>query len=420
MAKRHSTRTGHLELLFLRLEELVLANSGEDEFEEIFKLLIAKLWDERNQPGQFRDQGVADRTAAAINNLLQQAVREWPGVLDESNSRLTPGHLAICVDALSRHTLSEESLEVLDGFFEFLVARGTKGAKGQFFTPRPVVELCVRMLRPMPEETVLDPACGSGGFLIHTLNHIRSTAGGNGRPPDLWGFDFDGRTVRVARALLMLAGADASNIVRTNSLIQPQTSRAVQRQADSSTIESVCASRIQQNGGFDVILTNPPFAGDVRERQLLDRYHLAQGKPRVERDILFLERCVNLLRPGGRMAIVLPQNKFSAAAYGSLREWLLRETRVLAVVGLGRHTFLPHTHQKACVLLLRKPLDGKQTQRDYEIFFAVSERDGKDSKGQFIFKNGSTGSIWERVDHDLDAIAAGFDSFCEAEGVWGE
>ena len=164
MAKRHSTRTGHLELLFLRLEELVLANSGEDEFEEILKLLIAKLWDERNQLGQFRDQGDADRTSLAINNLLQQAVRAWPGVLDESNSRLTPGHVAICVDALSRHTLSEESLEVLDGFFEFLVAKGTKGAKGQFFTPRPVVEFCVRMLKPNRRKPCSTRPAGPAAF----------------------------------------------------------------------------------------------------------------------------------------------------------------------------------------------------------------------------------------------------------------
>ena len=85
---------------------------------------------------------------------------------------------------------------------------------------------------------MLDPACGSGGFLIHTLNHIRSTTAGNGCPPNLWGFDFDGRTVRVARALLTLAGADASKIVRMNSLIQPELSGIVEMQAGRSTIES--------------------------------------------------------------------------------------------------------------------------------------------------------------------------------------
>src|SRR6185312_43885 len=105
------------------------------------------------------------------------------------------------------HTLSNESLEVLDGFFEFLVSRGEKGAKGQYFTPRHVVELCVRMLRPAAHERVLDPACGSGGFLIHALNYVRSHHGIMGEhdirrycESHLWGFDMDARAVRVAKA----------------------------------------------------------------------------------------------------------------------------------------------------------------------------------------------------------------------------
>lgn len=417
MAKRHSNRTGQLELLFLRLEELVLANSGEDEFEEIFKLLIAKLWDERQQLGQFRDHGDVTRTADAISGLLQQAVQEWPDVLDESESRLTPEHLTVCVEALSLHSISDESLEVMDGFFEFLVSRSAKGAKGQFFTPRHVVEFCVRMLRPGPDESVLDPACGSGGFLIHVLNSVRSAGTGRSCGANLWGFDIDGRTVRVARALLMLAGGDATNIVRLNSLLRSDMAGSKGSDAGASTIECACDSRIRDQGGFDIILTNPPFAGEVRERPLLDGYQLAKGRSRVERDVLFVERCVTLLRPGGRMAIILPQNKFSAAGYQDLREWLLRETRVLGVVGLGRNTFLPHTHQKACVLFLRKRRGSPEAEGDDNIFFAVSERDGKDSKGQFVLRNGTAGRAWERVDHDLDEIVAGFERFCEQEEI---
>lgn len=183
------------------------------------------------------------------------------------------------------------------------------------------------------------------------------------------------------------------------------------------TIEDVCRSRLRRHRGFDVILTNPPFAGEVRERQLLDEYAVAAGKSRIERDVLFVERCVQLLRSGGRMAIVLPHNKFASENFGYLREWTFRKARVLAVVGLGRNTFLPHTHQKASILFLRKNEDGEKLIDDYNIFFSISERDGKNSKGQLLIKDGSSGSLWGRVDHDLGEIEREFEAFCSEEGI---
>ena len=176
---------------------------------------------------------------------------------------------------------------------------------------------------------------------------------------------------------------------------------------------------MRRHKGFDVILTNPPFAGDVREPLVLESYSLSRGRRRVERDVLFLERCVQLLRPGGRLAIILPHNKFAVSAWGYVREWLLRKVRVLAVVGLGRHTFLPHTHQKAAVLFARKYGDKEAPVKDPNLFFAISERDGKNSKGQLLTRPGAGGldSPWECVDHDLADVVGGFHQFCEQESV---
>lgn len=420
MAKRHLNQVGDLESLFLRLEELVLANSGEDEFEEVFKLLIAKLWDEQSGQGEFRIHGNEQATATAIESLLRQAEKSWPGILDAPTPRLTPEHLSVCVDALSKHTISNEGLEVMDGFFEFMVAKSAKGSKGQFFTPRHVVDLCVRMLKPKPEETVLDPACGSGGFLVHALNYVRPSLDSPLKQyceSKLWGFDMDPRAIRVATALMILAGDGSANIIRLNSLLQPSMSGLFTNEESVLTIEDVCRSRMRRHKGFDVILTNPPFAGDVREHQLLEGYAVAANKSRIERDVLFVERCVQLLRPGGRMAIVLPHNKFASDSFGFLRKWVFKKARILAVVGLGRNTFLPHTHQKASILFLRKNDEGGKTQEEYNIFFSISERDGKNSKGQFIPKADGEGSLWDRVDHDLGDIEVGFEAFCSNEDI---
>lgn len=173
MAKRHWNREGDLESLFRRLEELVLANSGEDEFEEVFKLLIAKLWDERSGKVQrFRPRSSDAETHAVVCVLLREAESAWPGILGaETTPHLTPPHLQVCVEALSRHTVSGNDLQVLDGLFEYLISRGSKGAKGQYFTPRHVVELCIRLLRPRQGESVCDPGCGSGGFLLHAMRY---------------------------------------------------------------------------------------------------------------------------------------------------------------------------------------------------------------------------------------------------------
>jgi len=427
VAKRHSDQLGNLESLFLRLEELVLANSGEDEFEEIFKLLVAKLWDERcGKPPRFRSWG---ETFSQLSELLREANKGWPGVLVATVPSLTPEHLSVCVGVLARHRISDNDLEVLDGFFEFLVSKSAKGSKGQFFTPRYVVELCVRMLRPGVDETVLDPACGSAGFLIHALKHVRR---GGALPTEgefrkycetkIWGFDLDARALRVGRALMVLAGGGSANLIRLNSLLRPDSvdlfASVENGDPTSLTIEDVCRSRLRRHKGFDVLLTNPPFAGEVREKHLLNSYDFGRSQGRIERDVLFLERCVQLLRPKGRMAIVLPHNKYAANAFAELRKWLFGKTRVLGVVGLGRHTFLPHTHQKASILFVQKLEKESHSKDDYDIFFAISERDGKNSKGQPVMRtDGSEDDVWDRVDHDFAEIVSAFHRFCDDNGV---
>ena len=117
------------------------------------------------------------------------------------------------------------------------------------------------------------------------------------------------------------------------------------------------------------------------------------------------------------MAIVLPHNKFASDSFHYLREWLFRKARILAVVGLGRNTFLPHTHQKASVLFLRRNAEGERLADDYNIYFSISERDGKNSKGQFVLRDATACSLWQRVDHDLEEIDDGFEAFRSAEGV---
>lgn len=431
MAKRHMMAAGDWESIIGRLQELVLANSGEDAFQEIFKILVAKLvveLDERHRQG-FAAGRCAHDTANSINSLLAIATKKWPGIIEGTpRSRLTDEHLAICVEAIADHSISDTNLEVLDGLFEYLVSHVAKGSKGQYFTPRQIVDCCVRIIDPQPHELVADPACGSAGFLVHVLNHVRSSRQEEDErtycQTCLWGFDFDRRAIQVAKALMLVAGDGSANLYQLNSLL-PQGALTLldappeDHQGPRLTVEDVMRTKARGFRGFDVILTNPPFAGEIREAHILDAYQLARQGRRIERDVLFLERCVALLRPGGRLGIVLPHNKFGGSGWAYLRKWVLRNLRVVAVLGLDRNTFLPHTHQKTSVLFGIRRERVVRNPRGERVLFLISESSGKDSKGKLILRAGCGPNLpaWERAAHDLQDAVNQFQSFVKEEGI---
>ena len=428
MAKRHQTRAGDWESIVGRLQELVLANSGEDEFQEIFKILVAKLYAEKfaSRGACFGVRESASATANLMHDLLAKATTQWPGIIDgDARSRLTDEHLTTCVQAIASHSICDTNFEVLDGFFEYLVSRVAKGAKGQYFTPRQVVECCVRIVNPTPDETVLDPACGSAGFLLHVANHNAgrlNTSAQQYCAAKLWGCDFDKRAIQVAKALMLVAGNDRANLHQVNSLAVANTNDLLDIAANGTprlTIEDLMRSKTRRFRGFDVILTNPPFAGEIREPALLDCYDMAKRNRRMERDVLFLERCVRLLKPGGRLGIVLPHNKFGGTSWAYMREWLVRQMQVVAVLGLDRSVFLPHTHQKTSVLFGVKR-DKPVRQPTHEpVLFVLSEASGKDSTGKIRERPGALPDqpAWARADHDFEGVVDRVAEFTRSHNV---
>lgn len=204
------------------LEELVLANAGVDEFNEIFKIIFAKIYDEKaardrkNQELAFRKSENQQVTYETINALFRKAMVEWPGIFDDNEQiKLTPQHLQVVVGPVERIALLGANMRVMDNAFEYLMPSVAKKKNGQFFTPRYVIDMCVKMLNPKKREHVVDPACGSGGFLLHTMEWVRSTQyranAGEHFIHDyaakyLWGIDFDERSAKVSRALMLIAG----------------------------------------------------------------------------------------------------------------------------------------------------------------------------------------------------------------------
>ncbi|MCG3138307.1 MAG: hypothetical protein HJJLKODD_02169 [Phycisphaerae bacterium] len=445
--------------VILNMEDLVLANAGVDAFEEVFKLIYAKLYDEakaaRIRRGRktldFRVGGrTAKEFAETIGNLFNKAMIEWPGVFSPGERiALEPDHLKVCGSALERVKLFNSNLSVIDEAFEYLEVKAAKGEKGQYFTPRHVIDMCVKMLNPTVEEFVVDSAAGSCGFTVHSIFHVwgeEFTAEGPKRwqsdyaGSHVYGIDFDSRMIKIAKALNTIAGDGKTNVYRANSLdpkLWNEDVRAGMRPRLRRFDDPDDDRRNQEQFRyfeFDLLLTNPPFAGDIKDARILGQYDLAKktnGKMEtaVGRDILFIERNLQFLRPGGRAAIVLPQGRFNNSGDETIRRWIADRARILAVVGLHGNTFKPHTGTKTSVLFVQTwnddedlgPLNPKTD--DYPVFLATSEKPGKDNSGDYVYRIGPDNApLLDAhnhmvVEHDLDEIADDFIDWGRKQGL---
>lgn len=417
MARRHKLDPNNRESILLRLQELLMANSGEDAYEEAFKILVAKLYDELTCLGldrNFKIHSSPSLTRECINKILKRIYERWPGTLDAPTTNLSDDHLAVCVSEIANLNLLDRNIEIIDDLFECLISADAKGSKGQYFTPRHVIDFAVQLINPQPGEKIVDPSCGSGGFLVHALNHVRSIQHHetHRNHADFWGFDFDARAVRVARTLMRIAGVETPNIYSLNSLVKPRSQELLfESHADATaavpTVEAVLKSKNGPTNGFDVLLANPPFAGEIREPHILNAYEVSKGREAIERDALFFERCIDLVRPGGRFAIILPHSKLAGATWAPLRRWVMRRVQISIIVGLPRPTFMPHTPQKTALVIGTKRLRAlAHPPKGEEIMFAVSDEIGKDNTGRLKLRPNADEfvSMWDRADHDLQSI----------------
>lgn len=383
-----------LKKIILDLEDLVLANAeGIDEpFDEVFKLIYAKLYDEwaatndrtRGRRINFRIYGESPQELYdKINGLFNRARDKWRGIFGmEDRIKLKPGHLQTCISFLQDVKLFNANLQVIDEAFEYLITEVAKGKKGQYFTPRWVIDMCVKMLNPKIYERVIDPACGSSGFTVHTIFWVwgreLSAEGPTREQAEYAGtmayaIDSSPKAVKIAKALNLIAGDGKSNVYELNSLNPPKWSnegkgafKNLLSRYSSNPDKDAENQREFQYFDFDILMTNPPFAGNINEREILRQYRLAEKNGRtvskIGRDILFIERCLNSLRPGGRMAIVLPQGRLNNTNDLYIRNYIFEKARVLAVVGLHPNTFKPHTGTKTSVLFLQKYTDEELTE----------------------------------------------------------
>ena len=396
-------------------------------FGEFSKLVFIKYRDEKNlvlrrgEPYAFqrRDEETADALANRIRQFYREEEEKEPNVFTESIN-IDPLILAQCVEHLEGISLRETVLDTKGVAFEEFMGSFFKGDFGQYFTPRELIAFAVEILRPEQNDLILDPACGSGGFLLYVLDHVRRQADEYHDPGtiehsrfwhdfaqnNLFGIEVNDDLARVAKMNMIIHDDGHTNIIGQDALDFPENIRAKNQNISE--------------GKFDLILTNPPFGAVVKRTEkgdgYLDQFELirylgrdyllhaeTQGsgdetdtklisnsvRPRdsIKTGIAFLERIHAFLKPGtGRSAVILPDSVLANSSLKGVRYWLLNNFQLLAVVSLPSFAFSHYdAGVKVSIVFLRRLADGEAVSDSAPIFMALAENIGYDGTGRKTF-----------------------------------
>ena len=330
---------------------------------------------------------------------------------------------------MAKYSFLDASVDVKGLAYETIVSNTLKQEAGQFFTPRNIVKCMVEMLDPKEHHRVLDPACGSGGFLVMVLDHVRQQMAKEMFPnlegpfltekynsPEvnekvriyaersIFGFDLDPDLKKAARMNMVMGGDGHANIFHVNSLAYPLWEHPTEVEKINNAIDKSLremqdienAYGTDARGKFDMIFTNPPFGAKVKvETEIASRYHLSQYSTAPE--VLFIEACYDFLKDGGKMAVVLPDGILGNPNMLSVRNWILDRFKILASVDLAVEAFLPQVGVQASLLFLEKKTEAQrqlvqEQNEDYQVFMAIAEKLGKDRRGNPIYLKDDDGA----------------------------
>ncbi len=435
-AALRSATSDALLFTFRRCHNYIAGNQGlqkPEAFWELLKLIFCKITDERGADIQFYATSQERQTLngqlkikARIDKLFAE-VRKKYGSIFKANEviDLEPRVLAYLVSQLQPYSLLDSETDVKGKAYEEVVGSNLRGARGEFFTPRNICKMAVAMLDPGPSDIVLDPACGTGGFLVTTMNYvlakIRLSEQRRWRNPEapsereqselfrkgyeyaeqnIVGIDLNPNLVKAAKMNMVMNNDGSGGLYQANSLARPVTWPEALRNRNLL-------------GQVDMVLTNPPFGSkiSVDDPSILEQFDLAHvwdydaetdtfamRKPKTLQksqppEILFIERCVQFLKPGtGILAIVLPDGILGAPGLAYVREWILQQTRVLASIDLHPDTFQPNNSTQTSLLVLQRKTfneialeEATGKKQEYNVFMALANHVGHDKRGNVTY-----------------------------------
>lgn len=359
-----------------------------DAFDEVSKLLFCKLQDEKEETKRgdyYKFQIGTHETPLEVFdrvNAIYQKAKEKNHEVFKEDIRLGPKIVYAVVEHLQSIHFNKTDLDTKGVAFERFMEDFFKGKMGQYFTPREIIRFCVRMINPQINQVVLDPACGSGGFLLNTLDFVRAYVERNYDEKESWriwhdfamnnlyGTDINDQIARVCKMNMIIHDDGHTNIISHDALEDLKLIRQMHKDFAP--------------GRFDLILTNPPFGAVIKESEhtYLRNFILGRDKQAQKTEVLFIERCFDFLKENGKLAIVLPDGILTNSSLQYVRDFLMEKFQILAVVSLPQFAF---THfgagVKSSVVFLRKK-KGTEKKNDYPIFMAIAEHIGYDATGR--------------------------------------
>jgi type I restriction enzyme M protein len=396
--------------------------SSQETLEEFIKILFIKIYDEDKNIHKFH-LSLNSLDLSTITELFELTKTEFNTVFEATDKiNLSPVSLEFIVRKFQNISLNDSSNDVKGLAFQKFLGHHEKTDRGQFFTPEPVINFCVQIIVPQRHEKILDPACGSGGFLVSSLKYLQKNNANLDNEAiinnNLFGIDINKNIARIAKMKLLLEQNTHSNIFAYNSLESINTIR----------------SFLGNEDGFDVILTNPPFGAKLNQQSLLNNYQLGFKWNKTNEgfirngtllntqavETLFIERCLDLLKVGGRMGIVLPNGNFENSSLEYIRYFIMKHAKLLAVINLPQETFIPYgTGVKTSILFLEKK--ESTDVRHYSVFFGKITKLGyqgnkngtpmykKNEYGQYLFDTSGN----QIIDEDISDIIQSYKKYCD-------
>lgn len=376
---------------------------------ELINLIFCKIYDEKmtelENILEFRTgiNETADVVAKRIKELFLKVKNNYNDLFTQDEEiKLDDNSIKYIVGELQNYNLLETERDVVADAFETFIGHALKGEQGQFFTPRNVVKALVEILNPTKKDLIIDPACGSGGFLIETLRYIwkgidaeaqkynwnagevfieKSKVASN----NIYGIDNDDFLVKLTKVYMTLIGDGKSGICCDDSL------------ENIDNWKELTKEKIKLNK-FDIVLTNPPFGKNIKVKgeNKLKQYELGYNwkylknefvKDKLKKDeapeILFIERALQLLKENGKIGIVLPDGIFNESE-SYIRSWLLKKVKIVAIIDICKETFQPNTSTKTSLLIFEK---SNNIPEDYDIFMGIAYYCGHNRRGEGIDKD---------------------------------
>ena len=446
-----------LRTAFRRCHNFIHGNEGmpkDAAFWQFLYLIFCKMYDERTRRGsrrfwagpkeQFTDAG-RKAIRKRIQPLFGEVKQEYKAIFSGGEEiSLSDRALAFMISELSKYEFSRIDVDAKGAAYQEIVGTNLRGDRGQYFTPRGAIRLVVEILDPQEDERLLDPACGTGGFLVAALAHRMDRFREDERisaetetseefeslnkrlrryaSKQVFGCDFDPFLIRASQMNMVMAGDGKAHLYHLNSLEFP-----------NGHLDGVkSARRAARLGSVDVVMTNPPFGSaiPITDENILRPFELAHVWERsddggfrntgrlqgsVAPEVLFIERCLDWLKPGGRMGIVLPDGILGNPAAEYIRWWILRHAWVLASVDLPVETFIVEANVNilTSLLFLKKKPEGVVNREaiaggaDYPIFMAVAEKVGFDRRGNTLYKRSAEGDEITRDVEQIEIITVG-------------